>query len=941
MDSEARNIIEGAVKQAARLLPEQGPIGVFIHQNPLVAFEDKKFEDMVEWAAEMRGSEPYLTHERYLKELGQGRIREQDLDEILALADAESAAPGRRFLGGRLSQTEVWRALLSIASRPFADETITWLLREKKEATEFQKGVEAPARRRFLSESGAKTPAEALSALWEVLRSRVKFEARSQKKTDAPEAGELNGILIRLAASFLDQGVSRWAMPDRDKGFLAAFRALAEDGEVFLPEGLRWVPRQWNWKELDGRDAFQTCELCLSRLGVPRAEWETLIVRELLCLPGWAGMMAVLEHRPHLVSQPVRASLADFLAVRLLLKLSLKARLEPSAASSRVPGSLHRVYEAFRFFQQVGLSAPLIREAGDLNALLEEIDAFSDVPRRRFLHRAFERTYRCRVLDAVAINLRRPKTAVSADGPSVQLVTCIDEREESLRRHLEEADPRAETFSIAGFFSVDMWYQGIYDSFPVPLCPVVVRPKHAISEAPRSPAQKDGKGRHHLVRTVRKTVHHGSRHPLGGLAMSVAGGVLAVVPLGLRLHSPRLSGRLKRILRETFLPEMETGLALETAVPAAPDAQIQAGFSVADMAERVQAVLGELGLTKKFSRLVVILGHGSSSANNPHKSAYDCGACGGRGGGPNARAFAAMANLPAVRALIKEKGIIIPVTTWFIGGLHDTCSDSVRFFDEASVPKTHAQAFQHATTVLNRARMFDAHERCRRFDSARHLSAPLALQHVEGRCQDLREPRPECGHASNASLIIAPRRLTRGLFLDRRAFLTSYDNAQDPTGDILLRSLSAVVPVCAGISLEYYFSYVDNEEYGSGTKLPHNISGLIGVTNGAFSDLRAGLPLQMVEIHEPMRLLTLVETDLFKMEKVLAAHAGIRRAVENDWIQLVLVDPTTGALARFYRGKFQPYHPEDPALLEVSASPAYYVGKRDNLRPVLVTGVAI
>ena len=68
------------------------------------------------------------------------------------------------------------------------------------------------------------------------------------------------------------------------------------------------------------------------------------------------------------------------------------------------------------------------------------------------------------------------------------------------------------------------------------------------------------------------------------------------------------------------------------------------------------------------------------------------------------------------------------------------------------------------------------------------------------------------------------------------------------------------MPVCAGISLEYYFSYVDNEGYGCGTKLPHNITGLIGVMNGHASDLRTGLPLQMVEVHEPVRILFVIET---------------------------------------------------------------------------------
>ncbi len=60
---------------------------------------------------------------------------------------------------------------------------------------------------------------------------------------------------------------------------------------------------------------------------------------------------------------------------------------------------------------------------------------------------------------------------------------------------------------------------------------------------------------------------------------------------------------------------------------------------------------------------------------------------------------------------------------------------------------------------------------------------------------------------------------------------------------ILERILQAVIPVCAGINLEYYFSFVDPVGYGCGTKLPHNITSLIGVMNGAGSDLASRVAL--------------------------------------------------------------------------------------------------
>jgi hypothetical protein len=203
---------------------------------------------------------------------------------------------------------------------------------------------------------------------------------------------------------------------------------------------------------------------------------------------------------------------------------------------------------------------------------------------------------------------------------------------------------------------------------------------------------------------------------------------------------------------------------------------------------------------------------------------------------------------------------------------------------------------------------------------------------VENRAEDLSQTRPECGHATNAICVVGRRRRTRSLFLDRRAFLASYDPTQDnPDGSSLASLLHAVVPICAGINLEYYFSTVDSPGFGCGTKLPHNITALLGVMDGASSDLRPGLPWQMVEIHEPMRILFIVETTAHVMSGVIARDDTISRFVRNAWVQLAILDPDSSAIHLFRKGHFEPYNFGSRALPVAPSSTSWYRGWRHHL----------
>ncbi|MFN9977009.1 MAG: putative inorganic carbon transporter subunit DabA [Phycisphaerae bacterium] len=227
----------------------------------------------------------------------------------------------------------------------------------------------------------------------------------------------------------------------------------------------------------------------------------------------------------------------------------------------------------------------------------------------------------------------------------------------------------------------------------------------------------------------------------------------------------------------------------------------------------------------------------------------------------------------------------------------------------------------------------NAHERCRRFDTAAlDLSPAEALLHVQDRTEDLAQTRPEYGNGTNAMCFVGRRSRIRGLYLDRRSFLMSYDpTTDDSSSGILARILAAVIPVCEGINMLYTLSAMDSSGWGSGTKLPHNVTSLLGVMDGAASDLRTGLPWQGVDIHEPVRLLFVIETTPESMLKIIEENPTVGRICRNGWAQLAVLDPQSSTIRRFNGREFVPYEPMTQELPEASSSVDWYRGWRDHL----------
>jgi len=315
-------------------------------------------------------------------------------------------------------------------------------------------------------------------------------------------------------------------------------------------------------------------------------------------------------------------------------------------------------------------------------------------------------------------------------------------------------------------------------------------------------------------------------------------------------------------------------------------------------------MLRNLGLVENFARIVAICGHASEMVNNPYRAGYDCGACGGHSGEPNARVAAAILNDPAVRQGLAERGISIPADTWFVPAVHVTTTDEIRFLDLDSLPASHAGAFADVERWMATAGAATRLERSRRLgaevtplpvtdSAARGRAAALSDANVLRRSRDWSEVRPEWGLAGNAAFIIAPRSRTAGLDLGGRTFMHSYEHSRDPEGNVLELIMTAPMIVTSWINLQYYASAVDNRAFGSGNKLIHNVTGQLGVLLGNGGDLMTGLPWQAVSngrklMHEPVRLAVVIEASRPAVERVIEKHRMVADLLENGWLTLLV-----------------------------------------------------
>lgn len=644
--------------------------------------------------------------------------------------------------------------------------------------------------------------------------------------------------ISQFAASYFDDGQATFPM-DRTGGMYASWQRLAstEDGPSILT----------NWDGLTAElealpDAPEALvALALETLDVPAQQQARYLSSVLFDVNGWASWCAYerwtarLEGRQH-------SELEALLAIRVAWELLAFRRFAP------------RLADEWRLAM------------GRWDAAHQHAEARRD---DWLLQSAAEIAFQEKVVE----HLEAGFAARPVEHAGFQAVFCIDVRSEAFRRALEGTGD-VETKGFAGFFGMPLQYTPEGGGPPRPQLPGLLAARFNATETSMPDTEV------HRRRTARRSAQALASLRTGGLGM-----FSFVEAVGL--------GYATRLFRETTRshPERSTGSHAPSLVTnidgseVAPEARVQ----LAD------GVLRAMGLTRGFARLVLLVGHESSTRNNAHAAGLDCGACCGQSGRLNARVAAELLNDPRVRAGLAWRGITIPDATRFLGAVHDTTTDEVTVFDDAGVA-----AFAPALLAKLEDRLCTAARDARRERSRRVAGAPLTdealARAARDRAHDWSEVRPEWGLANNAAFIVAPRERTSHASLDGRAFLHDYRFEDDPEFKVLELIMTAPMVVTHWINFQYYASTVDPDRLGSGNKVLHNVvGGHLGVFEGNGGDLRIGLPLQSLHdgsrwMHEPLRLSVFIEAPREAIDGVVARHAVVRSLVENGWLHLLQLD---------------------------------------------------
>lgn len=662
--------------------------------------------------------------------------------------------------------------------------------------------------------------------------------------------------ISQTCGAFFDQGQAAWG-PDHHGGLYPSWlRQSAHDFSPAMLMGYKAFTQRL--AELPNT-ATALIAAALRALHVPAQAHEAYLTALLMSMNGWASWCAYQRWQARL-AQRDDPQIVHLMAVRIAWEWLLHAGH---------PG--------------LNVASTLSTAWRDCDGVIQRAEAAAQ--HDWLWQAALERSYQaplCQGLMAAPTPAANATDCAGAATPAVQAVFCIDVRSEVYRRALEATSARVQTLGFAGFFAMFVEYRPLGSAMVRPQLPGLLAPRLCVTDECDAPNLREV-----LVAQRKKQLLWGQQWQT---FRAGAGSAFSFVESCGLLYAGKL---LKRSFGAQVAPASiaQTGLPRQALGQLRPRLPTNGGPDLAARVSAAASALGAMGLSTGYARLILMAGHGSTSANNPHAAGLDCGACGGQTGEVNARTLVQLLNDTEVRAGLHARGLQVPDSTQFIAGLHNTTTDSMELFDTDLLPQSHAADLTALQGWLQDAGRRARAERAASLGLSALSTKADALAHaVKARSNDWAQVRPEWGLANCAAFIVAPRSRSQHLNLAGRSFLHDYVWQRDTDFGVLEMVMTAPMVVTNWINLQYHASTVDNPRYGSGNKVLHNVvGGNVGVFEGNGGDLRIGLPLQSVHDgenfrHTPLRLSVFIQAPQDPIDAIIAKHSTVRHLLDNAWL---------------------------------------------------------
>ena len=648
---------------------------------------------------------------------------------------------------------------------------------------------------------------------------------------------ELEDFVIPLVLSYFDQGLNRWTGPSHKNGLWDWY--LNYISLSFSLKSNALVKLKSQMDVLRKANPIEVISDILEERYTNNEDWTSYLQTLIFHFKGWSGMIQVLERDPSVFPiERFEVSLLDWIAIIVTAENALNEKKQITNKA---------------LWNHTFKEKKIKKIENRLSAIKEK-----------------EMFYYKQTVQTLHKHIKEQSQVPKLESPEVQILFCLDDREESLRRALEGVNPSYETYGTLGFFGIDFSLKRPGHVIFQPQCPPVVTPRKLAEEIITD--QKPN-----FLTVIRRLIPYLNESRFTFIEPFLA---LLLWPL-------YATALLMRSFMPSFYNTLREWLRLDHYLNGQTKIKFIEDYSLEEKVTIVTDILGGAGLKSIHSKFVIVLGHAATTTNNPFQKSYGCGACSGQSGFSNAKVFAEFANDSVIRLELTKKGINIDKAVYFLAACHDTCSDAIYYesIEEIKIADKKS-VLDNFKININKALEINKIERWKQFKLPKSATATQ-------RSLDWSQPRPEFGHSRVALSIFGPRWLTKGLDLNRRAFLVSYEPSVDHDGSHLAYDILNALPVCANINLDYFTSCAFPEALGAGSKLPLNIASGIGLMTGSKGDLRIGLATQMIDQHDPLRLLTFVYCEADKLQMVLAQSPRLQAILKNNWIHLIRIDPKT------------------------------------------------